>query len=172
MFFRKKSDSPELKIKEAEDSFKKGEAFTKLHDFAKAEKCFLKSVSILEPLAVQLSQALTRMTFTRREIAAGNFVQVTSNRLQYASTAEKLNISSQMADRGVMTRNEIREIWGLPPVDGGDTFLVRGEYKDPDKEGEEIGTADETVDLTGAQGTEAADPAATGDGSTLEPAAV
>ena len=53
MFFKKKSDSPELKIKEAEDSFKKGEAFTKLHDFAKAEKCFLKSVSILEPLAEQ-----------------------------------------------------------------------------------------------------------------------
>lgn len=116
--------------------------------------------SILEPLAVQLSQALTRMTFTRREIAAGNFVQVTSNRLQYASTAEKLNISAQMADRGVMTRNEIREIWGLPPVEGGDAFLVRGEYKDPDKEGEEIGTADEAEDFTGAQGTEAADPAA------------
>ena len=53
MFFKKKSDSPELKIKEAEDSFKKGEAFTKLHDFTKAEKCFLKSVSILEPLAEQ-----------------------------------------------------------------------------------------------------------------------
>ena len=118
--------------------------------------------SILEPLAVQLSQALTRMTFTRREIAAGNYVQVTSNRLQYASTAEKLNISSQMADRGVMTRNEIREIWGLPPVEGGDTFLVRGEYKDPDKEGEEIGTADETGEGTGTQGTEAENPAADG----------
>ncbi len=116
--------------------------------------------SVLEPLAVQLSQAMTRMTFTRREIAAGNFVQVTSNRLQYASTAEKLSISSQMADRGVMTRNEIREIWGLPPVDGGDTFLVRGEYKDPDKEGEEIGTADEADEPAGAQGTAAADPAA------------
>ena len=115
--------------------------------------------SILEPLAVQLSQALTRMTFTRREIAAGNYVLVTSNRLQYASTNEKLNISSQMADRGVMTRNEIREIWGLPPVEGGDTFLVRGEYKDPDKEGEDIGEADTAGEDAGAPGAGSADPA-------------
>jgi hypothetical protein len=42
-----------------------------------------------------------------------------------------------MADRGIMTRNEIRQIWSLAPVPGGDRFLVRGEYKDPDKEPEE-----------------------------------
>lgn len=116
--------------------------------------------SVLEPLAVQISQALTRMTFTRREIAAGNYVSVTSNRLQYASTAEKLNVSSQMADRGVMTRNEIREIWGLPPVEGGDTFLVRGEYKDPDKGAEEVGETDTTGEDAGAPGTGSEDPEA------------
>jgi len=88
----------------------------------------------LEPLAVQLSEALTRMTFSRREIALGNMITVTSNRLQYASTVEKLNVSAQMADRGIMNRNEIREIWGLPPIEGGDQFLVRGEYKDPDQD--------------------------------------
>lgn len=91
----------------------------------------------LEPFAVQLSQAMTRMTFTRREIAQGNMVTVTANRLQYASTEEKLKVSAQMADRGIMTRNEIRQIWSLAPVPGGDRFLVRGEYKDPDKEPEE-----------------------------------
>ena len=92
----------------------------------------------LEPLAIQLAQALTRMTFSQREIASGNQVIVTANRLQYASTAEKLNVSAQMADRGIMTRNEIREIWGLAPVDGGDSFLVRGEYKDPEKDSETV----------------------------------
>lgn len=92
----------------------------------------------LEPLAVQLSEAMTRMTFTRREIAQGNMVSVTANRLQYASTKEKLDVSAQMADRGIMNRNEIREIWGLPPIEGGDAFLVRGEYKNPDKDSEEV----------------------------------
>ena len=92
----------------------------------------------LEPLAVQLSEALTRMTFTRREIATGNRITVTSNRLQYASTKEKLDVSAQMADRGIMNRNEIRQIWGLPEIEGGDAFLVRGEYKDPDKDEETV----------------------------------
>lgn len=92
----------------------------------------------LEPIAVQLSQAMTRMTFSTREIAQGNEVTVTANRLQYASTNEKLNVSAQMADRGIMTRNEIRQIWSLPPVEGGDRFLVRGEYKDPDENTTEL----------------------------------
>lgn len=90
----------------------------------------------LEPFAVQLADVMTRMTFSRREIAAGNRVTVTANRLQYASTQEKLNVSAQMADRGIMNRNEIREIWGLPPIEGdaGEVYLVRGEYKDADED--------------------------------------
>ena len=96
----------------------------------------------LEPIAVQLAQCMTRMTFSRREIAQGNMVSVTANKLQYASTKEKLDVSAQMADRGIMNRNEIREIWGLPPIEGGDAFLVRGEYKDPDKGAEELPEAE------------------------------
>lgn len=96
----------------------------------------------LEPIAVQLAQCMTRMTFSRREIAQGNMVSVTTNKLQYASTKEKLDVSAQMADRGIMNRNEIREIWGLPPIEGGDAFLVRGEYKDPDKGAEELPEAE------------------------------
>lgn len=45
-----------------------------------------------------------------------------------------------MADRGIMTRNEIREIWNLPPIEGGDKATIRGEYYLVDgenKEGEE-----------------------------------
>ena len=98
----------------------------------------------LEPIAVQISQALTRMTFSRREIAQGNGVIVSANRLQYASTKEKLEVSSQMADRGIMNRNEIREIWGLPPIEGGDVFLVRGEYKDADAD-TDVWTEETTV---------------------------
>lgn len=126
----------------------------------------------LEPFAIQASEVMSSMTFSRRELGAGNMVTVSANRLQYASTNEKLQVSSQMADRGVMTRNEIREIWGLPPVEGGDSFLVRGEYKDPDKEAEEIGTADAAIDQAGAPGALPADPAETGDGSPVEPGAV
>ena len=46
------------------------------------------------------------------------------------SNADKLQVSAQMADRGLMTRNEIREIWNLAPLpaDIGDQLPVRGEY--------------------------------------------
>ena len=33
-----------------------------------------------------------------------------------------------MADRGVMTRNEIRDIWNLPHLPNGDSAVIRGEY--------------------------------------------
>ena len=84
----------------------------------------------IEPFAVQLSDVLTQMLFTTRERAAGTFVMATSNRLQYMSNADKLRVSQGLADRGIMNRDEIREIWNLPPLpDGlGQDFPVRGEY--------------------------------------------
>ena len=44
------------------------------------------------------------------------------------SNADKLNVSAQMLDRGIMSLNDVREIWNLPPVDGGDVRIIRGEY--------------------------------------------
>lgn len=84
----------------------------------------------IEPFAIQFSDVMTRMLFTFREQTEGNMVQATANRLQYLSNADKLNVSAQMADRGLMTRNEIREIWNLPPLPDplGSQLPVRGEY--------------------------------------------
>ena len=84
----------------------------------------------VEPFAVQFSESMTRAMYTERERALGNFVIATSNRLQYLSNSEKLNVSAQMADRGIMNRDEIREIWNLPPLpDGlGQSYTIRGEY--------------------------------------------
>lgn len=95
----------------------------------------------VEPFAIQLSDVLTKMLFTFREQSNGNEVAVTSNRLQYLSNADKLNVSSQLLDRGIMSINDVREIWNLPPVDGGDTRIIRGEYySTDDKIGDDNGT--------------------------------
>lgn len=84
----------------------------------------------IEPFAIQESEVLKKMFFTLREQSQGNGVSVTANRLQYLSNQDKLNVSAQMADRGLMTRNEIREIWQLPPLPEpiGSQLPVRGEY--------------------------------------------
>ena len=86
--------------------------------------------SKIEPDAIQLSDVLTRMLFTAREQAQGSAIFFTANRLQYMTNADKLSVSANMLDRGIMSINEIREIWQLPPVDGGDIRIIRGEYYD------------------------------------------
>lgn len=54
----------------------------------------------IEPFAIQFSEVMTRMLFTFREQSQGNKVMATSNRLQYLSNADKLNVSAQLLDRG------------------------------------------------------------------------
>lgn len=82
----------------------------------------------IEPFAIQFSEVMTKMLFTFREQSQGNQVMATANRLQYLSNADKLNVSSQMLDRGIISLNDAREIWNLPPVEGGDVRIIRGEY--------------------------------------------
>lgn len=86
--------------------------------------------SAIEPFAIQFSEAMTAAMFSETEQQRGSLLMATSNRLQYMTTTEKLNVSSQMADRGIMNRDEIRDIWNLPPLpDGiGQAYTIRGEY--------------------------------------------
>ena len=86
----------------------------------------------VEWFAIQLSEVLTRMLYTERERQFGNRIWFTSNRLQYMSNADKMNAISQMADRGLMTRNELRDILNLSPLPDpyGNQIPARGEYYD------------------------------------------
>ena len=97
----------------------------------------------IEPFAIQASEVVTNMLFTSVEQSTGNLFALTANRIQFMTNSEKLNISSSMADRGLMTINEIRAIWQLPPIEGGDRLVARGEYyymdptADPSKQEEQ-----------------------------------
>ena len=86
----------------------------------------------IEPFAVQFSEVMTKMLYTLREQSAGNMVMATANRLQYMSNRDKLDVSTQLVDRGLMSINDAREIWQLPPVEGGDVRIIRGEYYNAD----------------------------------------
>ena len=87
----------------------------------------------IEPFALQLSLVLSNMLFTNEQKVRGNSVQFTSNRLQYASTKEKLNVVVGLTDRGMMSRNEGREVFNLEPIEGGDDYIIRGEYYNADE---------------------------------------
>lgn len=97
----------------------------------------------IEPFAIQLSEVITRMLFTQTERNIGNAFYLTANRIQFMTNSDKLNYTSQMADRGLATINELREVWSLAPVEGGDRLVARGEYyymdptADPSKQAQE-----------------------------------
>lgn len=80
--------------------------------------------SRIEPFLVALSLELTYKIFTERERSFGNEVWYESNRLQFASAKTKISMVA-LVDRGLMTPNEYREVFNLPPYEGGDEFVLR-----------------------------------------------
>lgn len=100
----------------------------------------------IEPFAIQFSDVMTKAIFSLNERGYGNQIMLTANRLQYMSTKEKLNIASQMTDRGVFSINEAREIFNLAPVEGGDVRTIRGEYKNANDVNNDDGGTDENND--------------------------
>ena len=89
--------------------------------------------SFVEWFGMQEGEIISGMLFTERERAGyGNQMFFSANRLQYMSNADKMSAISQLADRGLATRNELREILNLAPLpeDIGNQIPARGEYYD------------------------------------------
>ena len=98
----------------------------------------------IEPFAIKLSEALTRMVFTERERNSGNAILFTANRLQYMNVGQKVSMAKELGDRGVLMIDEIRELFNYAPLpDGaGQHAPIRGEYYMVD-EGRQDGQEDE-----------------------------
>ncbi len=82
----------------------------------------------IEPFAIQLSQAMTCMVFNESERRRGKSVVWSANRLQYMTNADKLQTSTQLFDRGILSTNDVMDIWHLPHVPDGDKRYIRKEY--------------------------------------------
>ena len=93
----------------------------------------------IEPFAIKMSEAMTSMVFTGREINGKNRILFSSNRLQYMNMTSKISMAQQLGDRGILTIDEIRELFNYAPLpDGnGKHAPIRGEYYfvDEGKEG-------------------------------------
>lgn len=82
----------------------------------------------IEPILIQLSGVISNMLFNERELTKGSMVVYESSRLQYASNTTKLNIVTQLVDRGLMSLNQGLSIFNLPPIEDGDKRYIRREY--------------------------------------------
>ena len=102
----------------------------------------------IEPFAIQLSEVLTRMLFTPLEQGNGNRVFAAANRLQYMTNNDKLKVSSQLTDRGILSRDDARKIWNLPPIEDGTgkEYIIRGEYKNAAEKVTEESEDDQNAD--------------------------
>ena len=82
----------------------------------------------IEPFAIEASLVHTNMLFGALEIAQGNEVIFSANRLQYMSNKEQLEMITSLFDRGFLSQNEGREILNMAPVEDGDKYYIRKEY--------------------------------------------
>lgn len=96
----------------------------------------------VEPFAIQFSETMTFALYSEREVALGAEVAATTNRVQYMSFTDKKAYVEGGLDRGILTINEAREVYNLPPLpaEQGDRFIARGEYyfiqeENPQEEG-------------------------------------
>lgn len=99
--------------------------------------------SIIEPFAIQLSEVMTKMAYSFQEQSYNNKILIIANRLQYMAPAAKLNMVTQLSDRGMMSINEGREAFNMSEVEGGDVRIIRGEYYNGTEKLNTGGNADE-----------------------------
>ena len=76
--------------------------------------------SKIEPIAIELSCAFTYALFSQRERGFSNEIIFSANRLTYASNATKVSMAKELIPLGLFTVNEMREVFEMEPVDGGD----------------------------------------------------
>ena len=88
--------------------------------------------SVIEPLAIQLSLEFTAKLFTDGQKNHKNEIVFESNRLQYASNKTKIEVVQMLMDRGMLSVNQGLEVFNLPPVDGGDKFIMSLNFVDKD----------------------------------------
>lgn len=84
--------------------------------------------SVIEPRLIQMGQAFSNVCFTQRERDAGNRIIFNASVLMNTSTQTKVNILSAVKEIGLFTKNELREMFGYAPIEGGDDAQVSLNY--------------------------------------------
>lgn len=74
----------------------------------------------IEDLIIQLEQAMTACIFTPREQDVGHRIKCYYSKVNYMAAADKMNLANLAKETGIMTLNEINEMFGREPFPGGD----------------------------------------------------
>jgi HK97 family phage portal protein len=84
----------------------------------------------IEDFIIQFEQAMTSALFTQREQDVGRRVKCYYQRVRYYSVTDKHNLADLATKTGILTLNQINELFGYEPFDGGDVRLRSLNYVD------------------------------------------
>lgn len=77
----------------------------------------------IESFIVEFEQAFTERLFTRQAKDKGRRIKCYYSRVAYLSETDKLALSKLALESGLMTLNELREVFGFVPIPEGDRRL-------------------------------------------------
>jgi len=84
----------------------------------------------LEPLIISLGQAFSKCIFTQRELEVGNEIVFYPQKLLFTNTKNKIAVADILGNRGALTNNQLLELFGYPPYEGGDERYMSLNYID------------------------------------------
>lgn len=84
--------------------------------------------SCIEDFIVQFEQAATACLFTPREQDIGRRIKCYYNKVNYLATKDKMDLANLAKQTGIMTLNQINEMFGIEPFEGGDRRLQSLNY--------------------------------------------
>lgn len=115
----------------------------------------------IESGVISLGQAHTKTAFTKWQKSHGDEIIFYPNKIELMSTSEKIALLGSTNAMGVWSVNEVREMFGKPPVEGGDArprgynSIDEGKPAESDKtaggaknEGTEGGASNEQTEQT------------------------
>lgn len=80
--------------------------------------------TVIEDFIVQFEQAMTACLFSQRELDVGHRVKCYYNKVMYMATSDKIQLANLAKETGIMTLNQINEMFGIGPfANGGERRL-------------------------------------------------
>ncbi|OIJ12664.1 portal protein [Anaerobacillus alkalilacustris] len=86
----------------------------------------------LEPIIISLGQAFSKTLFSNRELDVGNEIVFYPQMLLFTNTKNKIAVADILGNRGALTNNELLQLFGYPPYEGGDVRQKSLNYIDVD----------------------------------------
>ncbi|HHX11175.1 MAG TPA: phage portal protein, partial [Clostridiales bacterium] len=74
----------------------------------------------LEEFIIQFEQAMASCIFSQREQDVGHRVKCYYSKVKYMATSDKMQLANLAKETGLLTLNQINDIFGMPPFAEGD----------------------------------------------------